>query len=95
MANETHRLGMQQSSAYRIRVEGWIADRWKDWFNGMAIALEGGGEALATSLLQGVVSDQAALLGLLQNLYNLGFPLLLVERIEDRHSRSASTPNDL
>ena len=95
MTNETHRLGMQQSSAYRIRIEGWIADRWKDWFNGMAITLEGGGEALATSLLQGVVSDQAALLGLLQNLYNLGFPLLWVERIEDRPSRAASTPHDL
>ncbi len=80
MTNATNRLGMQQPSAYWIRVEGWIPDRWRDWFNGMAITLEGSMDAQATSTLQGVIADQAALLGLLQNLYNLGFPLLTVQR---------------
>ncbi len=88
MTNETNRLGMQARCAYRITVEGWIAARWKDWFNGMAITLEGGGATQATSTLQGVVSDQAALLGLLHHLYNLGFPLLTLERL-------ANSPADL
>ncbi len=82
MTNETIRLGMQRPSAYSIHVEGWIADRWKDWFDGMAINLEGSMDIQATSTLQGVVADQAALLGVLQKLYDLGFPLLRVERLE-------------
>ncbi len=82
MTNETTRLGMQRPSAYSIHVEGWIADRWKDWFDGMAITLEGSIDIQATSTLQGVVADQAALLGVLQKLYDLGFPLLRVERLQ-------------
>ncbi len=93
MTYETKCLGMQQRSAYRICVEGWIAARWKDWFNGMAITQEGGEGTLATSTLQGVVSDQAALLGLLQNLYNLGFPLLTVERIANSPADLSLTPD--
>ena len=38
----------------------------------------GGGLAITT--LTGAVADQAALLGLLQQLYTLGLPLLLVKR---------------
>ncbi len=49
----------------------------------MAVTLEGDGAAVATSTLEGVVADQAALLGLLQSLYDLGFALLNVERIEN------------
>ncbi len=85
---------MQQPSSYRICVEGWIAERWKDWFNGMAITLEGGEGTPATSTLQGVVADQAALLGLLLNLYNLGLPLLIVERKENLRAESASKAKD-
>ncbi len=95
MTNETNHLGMQARCAYCIRVEGWIAARWKDWFNGMAITLEGDVETRATSTLQGVVSDQAALLGLLQNLYNLGFPLLMVERIANSPANSSMMPDGL
>lgn len=34
----------------------------------------------ATTTLTGPVADQAALLGILQKLYTLGLPLLLVQR---------------
>ncbi len=94
MTSETNRLGMQQASAYRICVEGWIGDRWKDWLNGMAITLEGEKGIQATSILEGVVADQAALVGLLQNLYNLGFPLLIVERVENQPANCASAFDD-
>ncbi len=93
MTDETTRLGMQRPSAYSIRVEGLVADRWKDWFNAMTISVEGSANQEATSTLEGVVEDQAALLGLLQQLYDLGFPLLQVERKKDSPDdpNSAST----
>ncbi len=90
MTNETTRLGMQRPSAYSIHVEGWIADRWKDWFDGMAITLEGSMDIQATSTLHGVVADQAALLGVLHKLYDLGFPLLSVERKDSPPADSVS-----
>jgi len=40
-------------------------------------------QGLAVTTLTGTVADQAALMGLLQTLYNLGFPLLRVNVLED------------
>jgi hypothetical protein len=34
------------------------------------------------TILEGTLPDQAALLGVLNGLYDLGMPLLLVERVE-------------
>jgi len=72
---------------YQIRVEGKISQRWLSWFEGLAIStteehagLAEGCPAITT--LTGVLTDQAALAGLLQKLYTLGLPLLEVRRKE-------------
>jgi hypothetical protein len=67
---------------YQIQVRGWISERWRDWFDEMAITRDQTSEGVHITTLTGIVSDQAALLGLLQKLYTLGFPLLLVKRKE-------------
>ncbi len=69
-------LGQDQPAAYRIQVQGRLSRRWADWFEGFAVT----NDALGVTTLMGVVADQAALLGILQRLYTLGLPLLLVER---------------
>ncbi len=69
-------LGQDQPAAYRIQVQGRLGRRWADWFEGLVITDDG----QAVTTLAGIVADQAALLGLLQRLYTLGLPLLLVER---------------
>ena len=70
---------MSEAWTYEIRVQGRIGERWADWFDDMRVSAQG--EALsAITTLTGKVADQAALLGLLQKLYTLGLPLLLVER---------------
>jgi hypothetical protein len=77
-----------QPVTYQIQVQGCISQRWANWFDDMTITVKdqddigqpGGGSAITT--LTGIVADQAALLGLLQKLYTLGFPLLLVRRKE-------------
>ena len=70
---------MSEAWTYEIQIQGRIGERWADWFDDMRVSAQG--EALsAITTLTGAVADQAALLGLLQKLYTLGLPLLLVQR---------------
>ena len=64
---------------YRIRVEGLLDSRWSDWFDGLALICESGGD----TTLSGPVQDQAALFGLLSRLRDLGLTLVSVVRVDD------------
>ncbi len=82
----TQRLRVHQPARYRIQVQGWVDDRWADWLGGLALAREGEGDS-ATTILTGLVADQSALMGLLQQLCNLGFPVLsAVQHDEGEHA---------
>jgi hypothetical protein len=63
---------------YEIRVKGHLDERWADWFGGLTITLEEGGNTLLT----GPVIDQAALHGLLKKVRDLGMSLLSVNQKE-------------
>lgn len=65
-------------TVYQIRIQGHLGDQWADWFGGLAIALEAGGDTVLT----GPVADQAALYGLLKKVRDLGLPLIAVNRLE-------------
>jgi hypothetical protein len=67
-----------QPTIYQIRIKGHLGQQWTDWFEGLTITLEEGGETLLT----GLVIDQAALHGLLKKVRDLGMPLLSVNRVE-------------
>jgi hypothetical protein len=62
---------------YQIRIKGHLGRQWADWFEGMAIVPEDGGN----TLLIGEAVDQAALHGLLKKVRDLGLPLLSVIRV--------------
>jgi hypothetical protein len=64
----------KQHQCYEIRIKGHLDDRWTDWFEGLTISLEEDG----STLLTGLVVDQAALHGLLKKVRDLGMPLLSV-----------------
>jgi hypothetical protein len=64
---------------YEIQVQGRIGERWAHWFDDMSVSSQGEAHSTVTTL-SATVADQAALLGLLQKLYTLGLPLLLVQR---------------
>ena len=72
---------MTQPWRYRIEVQGQLGERWAHWFDDMHVTIEPGAEP-ETTTLTGAMVDQAALLGVLQKLYTLGLPLLLVQRKE-------------
>jgi hypothetical protein len=66
-----------ERAVYQIRIEGNLDRRWSDWFGGLTIEPQAGGETLLT----GTVIDQAALHGLLAKIADLGLPLLSVKRV--------------
>ncbi len=61
---------------YEIRIEGQLADRWSEWFEGLTIHAEPSGETTLTGLLP----DQAALFGVLTRIHNLNLILISVCR---------------
>ena len=73
MAND-----LNQPMVYQLRIKGHLGPKWADWFGGMAITLEEGGETLLTC----PVADQAALYGLLRKVRDLGLPLISVTRAQ-------------
>jgi hypothetical protein len=75
------RITLDQPGAYRIRVEGALNERWKEYFEDMTIEVLVLADGTRHTLLTGCLPDQAAVQGVLQKLYNLGFPLLSVEHI--------------
>jgi hypothetical protein len=64
------------SAWYEIRLQGRLDPRWATWFDGMTLTHRSDG----TTVIHGLVADQAALHGLLQRLRDLGLPLLSVDR---------------
>ena len=69
---------------YRFRVKGHFDERWSDWFGGMAIHLQENG----TTVLIGMVVDQAALHGVIIRIRDLGLPLLSVRRAVEAYGRT-------
>lgn len=71
---------MEKPYFYEIRVEGQITECWSDWFEGLAIrnAPDGG------TILSGLISDQAALFGVLNKIQGLNLILISINRTEHR-----------
>lgn len=59
---------------YRIRIQGRLGPEWSEWFGGLGVASQPGGD----TVLSGPVVDQAALHGILNNIRDLGLVLLAV-----------------
>ncbi len=65
---------------YEIRVAGHLPPHWRDWFEGLAVTLQPDG----TTLLSGLLVDQAALHGLLKKVRDLGLPLISINPLESK-----------
>jgi hypothetical protein len=75
------KLSLDQPNAYRIRVQGALDECWAEYFDNMQIEIAQMPDGNKVTILTGCLPDQAAVQGVLQKLYNLGFPLLNVETI--------------
>ena len=63
---------------YEIRLKGHLDSRWAAWFDGLTLTNSSDG----TTVIHGLVADQAALHGLLQKVRDLGLPLVSVTEVE-------------
>ena len=77
MARKT-RLKMESSAHYRILVQGYIDQRWSGRLGGLEIENVAAEETSLVTQLSGELIDQAALMGVLNTLYDLHLPLLAV-----------------
>ena len=65
---------MESEMIYIIRIKGSLDEGWSDWFDGMAIQPEQSGQ----TSIAGPVRDQAALVGLINRIHDLGLVLISV-----------------
>jgi len=75
-----------QPRVYQIRIRGHLSPQWTDWFEGLTITQEEGGDTLLT----GPVADQAALHGWFKKVRDLGMPLLSVNPVYNTSQADAS-----
>lgn len=78
-----------QQLYYEIRLKGYLDKKWTDWFEGLTITMEEDG----TTLLTGLVVDQAALHGLLKKIRDLGIPLVSVCPGQSKELSSTGSSN--
>ena len=72
------RLTLGKPASYIIKVQGFLDENWSDRLAGMRIKTNCRGDIEVTTL-SGQVMDQAEILGVLNSLYELHLPLLLLE----------------
>jgi hypothetical protein len=68
-----------QANTYRIRVKETLDRHFADWLGNLALLPQENGE----TLLVGSFTDQPALRGFLDQLWNLNITVITVERIEN------------
>lgn len=78
---------MRGPAIYKIRVGGRLDSSWSDRIGGMQITETRGTDGQAETILVVRLADQAALLGILNALYELHLPVLSAECLDSENSR--------
>ena len=73
------------SGRYEIRLAGHLHERWAAWFDGLSFSHQ----AVGTTVISGLVADQAALHGLLQRVRDLGLSLISVTQVGSNPANQA------
>jgi hypothetical protein len=73
---------MFKPAFYKICILGILDENWSDYCGGMKIEHNFVLNRYHVTSLTGKLVDQAALIGVINTLYDLGCPLLLVECVE-------------
>jgi hypothetical protein len=80
----SERVKFEKAGRYRIQVQGRLDESWSDRLAGMSITTAGKeGEAPVATLI-GHLRDQSQLSGVLNALFDLRLPILIVELLDDK-----------
>ena len=77
------KLTLGEPASYRIEVQGRLDETWSGRLAGMRITTRSGKDNIDSTTLSGRVRDQAELMGVLNNLYELHLSLLSLEIISE------------
>lgn len=72
-------LRMEINASYRIQVQGSLDSNWSNRMGGLKIIVTTPEDTLPYTTLSGDLIDQAALMGVLDTLYDLRMPILSVQ----------------
>lgn len=75
-------VSLLEPAVYRITIQGILDTKWSDYYGGMTIKPEGDPKHDARSILFGRLPDQCALIGVLNALHDIGYPILSVQYLE-------------
>ncbi|MDX1417644.1 MAG: hypothetical protein R3293_25800 [Candidatus Promineifilaceae bacterium] len=70
----------ETTAQYQITLEGRLDHRWDDWFDGLTIINQEQNDNI--TILTGPVADQAALRGLLNQIWDFSLTVISVERLD-------------
>ena len=76
-------LKFTSPATYRIYVKGFLDESWSDRLSGLRIRNHTSATESPTTILQGKLLDQAQLLGVLSNLYEMHMSLISVELLDN------------
>jgi hypothetical protein len=82
-------------ASYQIRTKGTLGAHWSDRLGGMRITTSKQGDHELVTELFGQLLDQAALLGVLNALYDLHLPILSVTCLETHRTPDEEPSGDL
>ncbi len=80
-SNRMNGLKMESPGRYQISIQGSLNANWSDRLGGMRIIALQSADGQSVTVLAGEIVDQAALLGILNTLYDMRYPLLSVKRL--------------
>jgi hypothetical protein len=81
-----------ERARYAIRVQGRLEPRWAERLGDLTLAIRDGRGQRTVTDLTGWMGDQAALMGVLEQLYARGLTLLSVERLTEEAGGSEDGP---
>jgi len=82
LSQESNDMSFSSGAYYKLCVLGYIDDSWSDRLGGMAIELAFSADKKPITFLEGPVSDQAELIGIVNSLYQMHLPLISVTLVQ-------------
>jgi hypothetical protein len=86
---DNYRVDIDNPIVCRICVRGRITASWQDRFEELVISTAPAPDGAVVTTLQGVLPDQAALIGILNSLYALRLAIVRVECLANAPAKGA------
>jgi len=81
--NKPNFANISRGTTFQILIRGYLQTSWSDRLGGLTITNGAVEPDSPVTILQGALPDQAALLGVLNALYDMRFPLISVNCLDE------------